>query len=238
MRFIFLISSPPDIMLRTLMNLTLKIAKFNTVFGERIDIAELTDEICDWTGFILCWNVLLTFCEATLYAYLKENDLMKEALHVLFSIMPDPKIPGTGSKILDLFNRISESPHFASMSLIIFAKLRAFTFRQILSNYPLFIEMPEATSEYVEWIASSLYLRLLERLPALVRKWYNLQDKAISNCFKEFTSSFVSKILISKQTEQLKTKPIKSDDFTVSPSPFNFHVFHRNVIISQADNNN
>ncbi|CAD5117342.1 DgyrCDS6126 [Dimorphilus gyrociliatus] len=181
--------SPPDIMLTTLMNLTLKIAKFNTAFGERISIKELTDEIYDWTGFIYCWNVLLTFCEATHYAYLKENNLIQEAIHVLFSIMPDPKLPGTHSKILDLFNRISKSSWLD--------------------------KTPKATSEYVEWIASSLYLRLLERLPALVRKWYNLQDKVICNCFKEFTSSFASKILISKEIKQLKAESISNDEFTI-----------------------
>ncbi|XP_041864209.1 E3 ubiquitin-protein ligase listerin [Melanotaenia boesemani] len=165
--------------------------------GEFAVVQPLSVEYSCILGYLLAWKLLLTFFKSSPshlrahYAqYLKRSCSLNKLLLHLFKLMPDnPAYPGQGSDTKD--------KTFFSESLFLTVDKR----------------------DGVEWelphLACSVYYSTVQDLPAMVRLWWNSQEKRVSAAVEKFTIKYVSPVLSAQEISSVQTSTQMFDSMTV-----------------------
>ena len=82
----------------------------------------------------------------------------------------------------------------------------------------MFFSAPESDS--VEWelphLACSVYYSTVQDLPAMVRLWWNSQEKRVSTAVEKFTIKYVSPVLSAQEISSVHTSTQMFENMTVS----------------------
>ncbi|KAF3840790.1 hypothetical protein F7725_006652 [Dissostichus mawsoni] len=156
--------------------------------GEFAVVQPLSVEYSCILGYLLAWKLLLTFFKSSPshlrahYAqYLKRSCSLNKLLLHLFKMMPEnPIYPGQGAESKETKTFFTESQSLA------------------VDN-----------SDGVEWelphLACSVYYSTVQDLPAMVRLWWNGQEKRVSTTAEKFTIKYVSPVLSAQEISFRRT---------------------------------
>lgn len=166
--------------------------------GEFAVVQPLSVEYSCILGYLLAWKLLLTFFKSSPshlrahYAqYLKRSCSLNKLLLDLFKLMPEnPIYPGQGAETKETKTFFTESRSLA------------------VDN-----------SESVEWelphLACSVYYSTVQDLPAMVRLWWNGQEKRVSAAVEKFTIKYVSPVLSAQEISSVHSSTQLFDSMTV-----------------------
>lgn len=166
--------------------------------GEFAVVQPLSVEYSCILGYLLAWKLLLTFFKSSPshlrahYAqYLKKSCSLNKLLLHLFKLMPEnPIYPGQGAETKDTRTFFTES-----------------------------LSLAVDKSQSVKWelphLACSVYYSTVQDLPAMVRLWWNSQEKRVSAAVEKFTSKYVSPVLSSQEISSVHSSTQMFDSMTV-----------------------
>uniref|UniRef100_A0A672HLZ2 E3 ubiquitin-protein ligase listerin n=1 Tax=Salarias fasciatus TaxID=181472 RepID=A0A672HLZ2_SALFA len=163
--------------------------------GEFAVVQPLSVEYSCILAYLLAWKLLLTFFKSSPshlrahYAqYLKRSCSLNKLLLHLFKLMPEnPVYPGQGPETRDTKTFFTESLSLPQSS-------------------PLW-ELPH--------LACSVYYSTVQDLPAMVRLWWNGQEKRVSAAAEKFTIKYVSPVLSAQEISSVHTSTQMFDSMTV-----------------------
>lgn len=167
--------------------------------GEFAVVQPLSVEYSCILGYLLAWKLLLTFFKSSPshlrahYAqYLKRSCSLNKLLLHLFKLMPEnPVYPSHGSETRETKTFFTEG---------------------------LFLAVDTET-DGVEWelphLACSVYYSTVQDLPAMVRLWWNSQEKRVSAAVEKFTIKYVSPVLSAQEISSVHTSTQMFDSMTV-----------------------
>uniref|UniRef100_A0A096M1G1 E3 ubiquitin-protein ligase listerin n=1 Tax=Poecilia formosa TaxID=48698 RepID=A0A096M1G1_POEFO len=166
--------------------------------GEFAVVQPLSVEYSCILAYLLAWKLLLTFFKSSPshlrahYAqYLKRSCSLNKLLLHLFKLMPEnPTCPGQGTET-------KESKTFFTESLLL----------TVDKNVGVEWELPH--------LACSVYYSTVQDLPAMVRLWWNSQEKRVSSAVEKFTSKYVSPVLSAQEISSVHDSTQMFDSMTV-----------------------
>ncbi|XP_032432483.1 E3 ubiquitin-protein ligase listerin [Xiphophorus hellerii] len=166
--------------------------------GEFAVVQPLSVEYSCILAYLLAWKLLLTFFKSSPshlrahYAqYLKRSCSLNKLLLHLFKLMPEnPICPGQGTET-------KESKTFFTESLLL----------TVDKNVGVEWELPH--------LACSVYYSTVQDLPAMVRLWWNSQEKRVSSAVEKFTSKYVSPVLSAQEISLVHDSTQMFDSMTV-----------------------
>nr|XP_006628262.1 PREDICTED: E3 ubiquitin-protein ligase listerin isoform X1 [Lepisosteus oculatus] len=168
--------------------------------GEFAVVQSLSDEYCCILGYLLTWKLVLTFFKASsshlrvqYSLYLRKSKSLNKLLFHLFRLMPEN--PVYLSQAVEPGNKDSRT--FFTESLLL----------SVRESDGLKWEIPH--------LACSVYYSTLKDLPAMVRLWWNGQEKRIFNTVDKFTSKYVSSVLSSQEITSVHTSTQTFESMTV-----------------------
>ncbi|XP_018611051.1 E3 ubiquitin-protein ligase listerin isoform X2 [Scleropages formosus] len=168
--------------------------------GEFAVVQPLSDEYCCILGYLLAWKLILTFFKASpsqlrvqYSLYLRKSRSLNKLLQHLFRLMPEnPTLPGQvaepGSK---------DTRTFFTESL------------------DLSLHRSDWLEREVPHLACSVYYSALKDLPAMIRLWWNGQEKRVSSTVEKFTSKYVSGMLSSQEIASVQASTQSFESMTV-----------------------
>ncbi|XP_073335390.1 E3 ubiquitin-protein ligase listerin [Pagrus major] len=166
--------------------------------GEFAVVQPLSVEYSCILGYLLAWKLLLTFFKSSPshlrahYAqYLKRSCSLNKLLLHLFKLMPEnPIYPGQGAETKETRTFFTES-----------------------------LSLAVDKSESVEWelphLACSVYYSTVQDLPAMVRLWWNGQEKRVSAAVEKFTIRYISPVLSAQEISSVHSSTQMFDSMTV-----------------------
>lgn len=166
--------------------------------GEFAVVQPLSVEYSCILGYLLAWKLLLTFFKSAPahlrvhYAqFIKRSCALSKLLLHLFKLMPEnPTCPGQGPELREPKTFFTES-----------------------------ISLAVDKSESVEWelphLACSVYYNTVQDLPAMVRLWWNSQEKRVSAAVEKFTTKYVSPVLSAQEISSVHSSPQIFENMTV-----------------------
>ncbi|KAM9846961.1 E3 ubiquitin-protein ligase listerin [Aulostomus maculatus] len=166
--------------------------------GEFAVVHPLSVEYSCILGYLLAWKLLLTFFKSSPshlrahYAqYLKRTGSLNKLLLHLFKLMPEsPTYPGQGSETKETRTFFTES-----------------------------LSLAVDKSEGVKWelphLACSVYYSTVQDLPAMVRLWWNSQEKRVSAAVEKFTTKYISPVLSAQEISSVHSNTQMFDSMTV-----------------------
>uniref|UniRef100_A0A8B9HFL6 E3 ubiquitin-protein ligase listerin n=1 Tax=Astyanax mexicanus TaxID=7994 RepID=A0A8B9HFL6_ASTMX len=168
--------------------------------GEFAVVQPLSMEHCCILGYLLAWKLLLTFFKAApsqlrvqYSLYLKKTRALHKLLLHLFRLMPEnPILPGQST---DTASKDHKSYFTESLPL------------SLHQNKDLQCEVPH--------LACSVYYGALKDLPAMVRLWWNSQEKRVFSAVDKFTSKFVSSVLSLQEISSVQSSTQTFESMTV-----------------------
>ncbi|KAL7847637.1 hypothetical protein AOLI_G00223550 [Acnodon oligacanthus] len=168
--------------------------------GEFAVVQPLSMEHSCILGYLLAWKLLLTFFRAApsqlrvqYSLYLRKTHALHKLLLHLFRLMPEnPALPGQRTEMA------SKNP--ASF----------FT-----ENLSLSLHQKEGLQCEVPHLACSVYYGALKDLPAMVRLWWNSQDKRMVSIVDKFTSKYVSSVLSLQEITSVQSSTQTFESMTV-----------------------
>ncbi|KAF7701263.1 E3 ubiquitin-protein ligase listerin [Silurus meridionalis] len=167
--------------------------------GEFAVVQPLSMEHCCILGYLLTWKLLLVFFKAApsqlrvqYCLHLKKTRSLHKLLLHLFRLMPEnPTLPG---QLTETASREPKSFFTESLSLS-------------LHQNDLQSEVPH--------LACSVYYSALKDLPAMVRLWWNSQEKRVVSTVDKFTSKYVSSVLSAQEITSVQSSTQTFDSMTV-----------------------
>uniref|UniRef100_A0A8D3D305 E3 ubiquitin-protein ligase listerin n=1 Tax=Scophthalmus maximus TaxID=52904 RepID=A0A8D3D305_SCOMX len=161
--------------------------------GEFAVVQPLSVEHSCILGYLLAWKLLLTFFKSSPshlrahYAqYLKRSCSLNKLLLHLFKLMPEnPVYPGQGAETRDTKTFFTENLSLAFL-------------------YP---SLPH--------LACSVYYSTVQDLPAMVRLWWNSQEKRVCAAAEKFTIKYVSPVLSAQEISSVHSSTQMFDSMTV-----------------------
>uniref|UniRef100_A0AAQ4R4P0 E3 ubiquitin-protein ligase listerin n=1 Tax=Gasterosteus aculeatus aculeatus TaxID=481459 RepID=A0AAQ4R4P0_GASAC len=165
--------------------------------GEFAVVQPLSVEYSCILGYLLAWKLLLTFFKSSPshlrahYAqFLRRSCSLNKLLLHLFKLMPEnPIYPNQGPETKETKTFFTESQSLA------------------------------VHSKCVEWelhhLACSVYYSTVQDLPAMVRLWWNSQEKRVSAAVEKFTIKYVSPVLSAQEIASVHTSTQMFDSMTV-----------------------
>nr|XP_055064559.1 E3 ubiquitin-protein ligase listerin [Misgurnus anguillicaudatus] len=168
--------------------------------GEFAVVQPLSEEHCCILGYLLAWKLLLTFFKASsshlraqYSLHLKKTRSLHKLLLHLFRLMPEiPSLPGQPAETS------SKEP-------------KTF-FTETLSLSP---RKTEGLQFEVPHLACSVYYGALKDLPAMVRLWWNSQEKRVFSIVDKFTSKYVSSVLSAQEIASVQSSTLTFENMTV-----------------------
>ncbi|XP_034168229.2 E3 ubiquitin-protein ligase listerin [Pangasianodon hypophthalmus] len=168
--------------------------------GEFAVVQPLSMEHCCILGYLLAWKLLLIFFKAApsqlrvqYCLHLKKTRSLHKLLLHLFRLMPEnPTLPG---QLTETASRDLKSFFTESLSLSLHQK------------DGLQFEVPH--------LACSVYYSALKDLPAMVRLWWNSQEKRVVSTVDKFTSKYVSSVLSAQEIASVQSSTQTFDSMTV-----------------------
>ncbi|XP_071378047.1 E3 ubiquitin-protein ligase listerin [Centroberyx affinis] len=166
--------------------------------GEFAVVQPLSVEYSCILGYLLAWKLLLTFFKSSpshlrvqYSLYLKRNRSLHNVLLHLFKMMPEsPVYPGQGAEPKETKTFFTES-----------------------------LSLSVDKSEAVEWelphLACSVYYSAVQDLPAMVRLWWNSQEKRVCTAVEKFTIKYVSPVLSAQEISSVHSSTQTFDSMTV-----------------------
>uniref|UniRef100_A0A3Q3VQT5 E3 ubiquitin-protein ligase listerin n=1 Tax=Mola mola TaxID=94237 RepID=A0A3Q3VQT5_MOLML len=166
--------------------------------GEFAVVQPLSVEYSCILGYLLAWKLLLTFFKSSPshqrahYAqYLKRSCSLNKLLLHLFKLMPEnPIYPGQGAETKETKTFFTET-----------------------------LSLAVHKSENVEWelphLACSVYYSTVQDLPAMVRLWWNSQEKRVISVVEKFTIKYVSPVLSAQEISSVHSSTQMFDSMTV-----------------------
>ncbi|XP_069577301.1 E3 ubiquitin-protein ligase listerin [Brachyistius frenatus] len=166
--------------------------------GEFAVVQPLSVEYSCILGYLLAWKLLLTFFKSSPshlrahYAqHLKRSCSLNKLLLHLFKLMPEnPVYPGQGAETRETKTFFTES-----------------------------LSPAVDKTDSVEWelphLACSVYYSTVQDLPAMVRLWWNSQEKRVSAAAEKFTIKYVSPVLSAQEISSVHTSTQMFDSMTV-----------------------
>lgn len=166
--------------------------------GEYAVVQPLSVEYSCILGYLLAWKLLLTFFKsspshlrANYAQYLKRSGSLNKLLLHLFKLMPEnPVYPGQGSDTKETRTFFTES-----LSLAV-DKCKGVE-----------LELPH--------LACSVYYSTVQDLPAMVRLWWNSQEKRVSAAVEKFTIKHVSPVLSTQEISSVHSSTQMFENMTV-----------------------
>ncbi|KAF4108188.1 E3 ubiquitin-protein ligase listerin isoform X1 [Onychostoma macrolepis] len=158
--------------------------------GEFAVVQPLSMEHCFILGYLLAWKLLFTFFKASsshlraqYSLHLKKTHSLHKLLLHLFRLMPEnPSVPGQPAEPSN-----KEPKTF---------------FTESLSLSP---RKTEGLQFEVPHLACSVYYGALKDLPAMVRLWWNSQEKRVFSTVDKFTSKYVSSVLSAQEIASVQS---------------------------------
>ncbi|XP_049597872.1 E3 ubiquitin-protein ligase listerin [Syngnathus scovelli] len=149
-------------------------------------------------GYLLAWKLLLTFFRSSPshlrahYAqYLKKTCSLNNLLLHLFKLMPEnPVFPGQAAETRDSKTYFTETITLA-----------------VDQNDHIERELPH--------LACSVYYGAVQDLPAMVRLWWNSQEKRVSGTVEKFTTKYVSPVLSAQEISSVHSSTQLFENMTV-----------------------
>ncbi|KAJ8412537.1 hypothetical protein AAFF_G00128730 [Aldrovandia affinis] len=168
--------------------------------GEFAVVQPLSDEHCCILGYLLTWKLVLTFFKASsshlrvqYSLYLRKSRSLHKLLLHLFRLMPEnPTLPGQAAE-----PGTKEPKTFFTEDLCLSAQKR------------------DRMQWEVPHLACSVYYSAVKDLPAMVRLWWNGQEKRVFNTVDKFTSKYVSSVLSAQEIASVYTSTQTFDSMTV-----------------------
>uniref|UniRef100_A0A8C1KI29 E3 ubiquitin-protein ligase listerin n=1 Tax=Cyprinus carpio TaxID=7962 RepID=A0A8C1KI29_CYPCA len=163
-------------------------------------VQPLSMEHCCILGYLLAWKLLFTFFKASsshlraqYSLHLKKTRSLHKLLLHLFRLMPEiPSVPGQPAE------PSSKEP-------------KTF-FTESLSLSP---RKTEGLQFEVPHLACSVYYGALKDLPAMVRLWWNSQEKRVFSTVDKFTSKYVSGVLSAQEIASVQSSTQTFENMTV-----------------------
>ena len=139
-------------------------------------------------GYLLSCNLLLKFfsgatseLRAEYAQWLRQQNTIGVLIKVIFSIAPP-------------------SPVVPLKECLVFHSSTSSSNLNLFSQQPsLNVEKDLSAGLELQHVACMVYLQTLQTVPAMLRQWWNDQDKRIAGLVDKFTASYVSPILISRE---------------------------------------
>nr|XP_061801771.1 E3 ubiquitin-protein ligase listerin-like [Nerophis lumbriciformis] len=133
-------------------------------------------------GYLLAWKLLLTFfrsspshLRANYAQYLKKTCSLNKLLLHLFKLMPEnPIYPGQTAEMRDSKTFFTE-------------------------NLSLAVDKRDNIVQELSHLACSVFYCTVQDLPAMVRLWWNSQEKRVSATVEKFTTKYVSPVLSAQE---------------------------------------
>ncbi|KAL6472979.1 hypothetical protein MHYP_G00191670 [Metynnis hypsauchen] len=168
--------------------------------GEFAVVQPLSMEHCSILGYLLAWKLLLTFFKAApsqlrvqYSLYLRQTRALHNLLLHLFRLMPEnPALPGQST---EMANKDPKSFFTENLSLSLHQK--------------------EGLQCEVPHLACSVYYEALKDLPAMVRLWWNSQEKRVFSIVDKFTSKYVSSVLSLQEITSVQSSTQTFENMTV-----------------------
>uniref|UniRef100_A0A7N6BVD9 E3 ubiquitin-protein ligase listerin n=1 Tax=Anabas testudineus TaxID=64144 RepID=A0A7N6BVD9_ANATE len=165
--------------------------------GELAVVQPLSVEYSCILGYLLAWKLLLTFFKSSPshlrahYAqYLKRSCSLNKLLLHLFKLMPEnPAYPSHGSETKETKTFFTESLSLAVDSMY--------------------------APSTLPHLACSVYYSTVQDLPAMVRLWWNSQEKRVSAAVEKFTIKYVSPVLSAEEISSVHSSTQMFDSMTV-----------------------
>ncbi|XP_030009978.1 E3 ubiquitin-protein ligase listerin isoform X2 [Sphaeramia orbicularis] len=166
--------------------------------GEYAMVQPLSVEYSCILGYLLAWKLLLTFFRSSPshlrahYAqYLKRSGSLNKLLLHLFKLMPEtPVYPGQGAETKETKTFFTE-------------------------NLSLAVDKSHSVEWELPHLACSVYYSTVQDLPAMVRLWWNSQEKRVSAAVEKFTIKYVSPILSAQEISSVHSSTQMFDSMTV-----------------------
>uniref|UniRef100_A0A8C5DMD2 E3 ubiquitin-protein ligase listerin n=1 Tax=Gouania willdenowi TaxID=441366 RepID=A0A8C5DMD2_GOUWI len=166
--------------------------------GEFAVVQPLSVEYSCILGYLLAWKLLLTFFKSSPshlrahYAqYLKRSGHFNKLLLHLFKLMPEnPVYPGQGVETKETRTFFTESLSLA-------------------------VDMTDTVEWELPHLACSVYYSTVQDLPAMVRLWWNSQEKRVSAAVEKFTMKYVSPVLSAQEVSSVHSSTQMFDSMTV-----------------------
>ncbi|XP_068188141.1 E3 ubiquitin-protein ligase listerin [Antennarius striatus] len=166
--------------------------------GEFAVVQPLSMEYSCILGYLLAWKLLLTFFKSSPshlrahYAqYLKKSCSLNNLLRHLFKLMPEnPIYPGQGSEMKETKTFFTESLSLA-------------------------VDKHEGIEYELHHLACSVYYSTVQDLPAMVRLWWNSQEKRVSSAVEKFTTKYISPVLSAQEISSVHSSTQLFENMTV-----------------------
>ncbi|XP_068600675.1 E3 ubiquitin-protein ligase listerin [Brachionichthys hirsutus] len=166
--------------------------------GEFAVVQPLSMEYSCILGYLLAWKLLLTFFKSSPshlrahYAqYLKKSCALNNLLRHVFKLMPEsPVYPGQGSEMKETKTFFTES-----LSLV--------------------VDKNEGVEHELQHLACGVYYSTVKDLPAMVRLWWNSQEKRVSSAVEKFTIKYISPVLSAEEISSVHASTQMFDSMTV-----------------------
>lgn len=166
--------------------------------GEFAEVHPLSVEYSCILAYLLAWKLLLTFFKSSPshlrahYAqYLKRSCSLNKLLLHVFKLMPEnPVYPGQGAETRDTKTFFTESLSLA-------------------------VDKTDGVKWELPHLACSVYYSTVQDLPAMVRLWWNSQEKRVSAVVEKFTMKYVSPVLSAQEISSVHTSTQMFDSMTV-----------------------
>lgn len=167
--------------------------------GEFAVVQPLSVEYSCILGYLLAWKLLLKFfrsapshLRAHYAQFLKQSSSLNKLLRHLFRLMPEnPVVPG------GMGADAKEAKTF---------------FTEILS---LAVDKSHSAEWELPHLACSVFYSTLQDLPAMVRLWWNSQEKRVSATVEKFTIKHASPVLSAQEISSVHSSTQMFDNMTV-----------------------
>uniref|UniRef100_H3AL29 E3 ubiquitin-protein ligase listerin n=1 Tax=Latimeria chalumnae TaxID=7897 RepID=H3AL29_LATCH len=177
--------------------------------GEFAAVQPLSEEYCYVLGYLLTWKLILAFFKAApsqlrvLYSqHLRKKKSLHKLLQHLFRLMPEnPVFPGQAIE-----PGVKEAKTF------------------FMEDLHLTVQETASLSSEIPHLACCVYYSTLKDMPAMVRLWWNSQDKRISSAVDKFTNKYISSRLSSQEITSVQTSTQTFESMMVSGLLYIFYL--------------
>uniref|UniRef100_A0AAR2L438 E3 ubiquitin-protein ligase listerin n=1 Tax=Pygocentrus nattereri TaxID=42514 RepID=A0AAR2L438_PYGNA len=164
-------------------------------------VQPLSMEHCCILGYLLAWKLLLTFFKAApsqlrvqYSLHLRKTRALHKLLLHLFRLMPEnPALPGQPT---EMASKDPKSFFTENLSLSLHREYKH-------------------CCHTVPHLACSVYYGALKDLPAMVRLWWNSQEKRVFSIVDKFTSKYVSSVLSLQEITSVQSSTQTFENMTV-----------------------
>ncbi|KAM9333735.1 E3 ubiquitin-protein ligase listerin [Pholidichthys leucotaenia] len=166
--------------------------------GEFAVVQPLSVEYSCILGYLLAWKLLLTFFKSS-PSHLRANyaQYLKRSCSL-------------NKLLLDLFKLMPENPVYPAHELEAKETKTFFTESSILA-----VDMCDRFEWELPHLACSVYYSTVQDLPAMVRLWWNSQEKRVAAAVDKFTIKYVSPVLSAQEISSVQTSTQMFDSMTV-----------------------